>query len=145
MLKKRPAIATILNKRRDRIDIFKQKKSIYIGFKLDHVISSTNRMNALLLLHLSNSSSHLFLDPNPGQSYLQGEHLGVFLGRPLYHNMANRINMQILNVKNGNCLRDFIPRQWLFHSWLTVLCLRDFIPRQGHRTVLDLHTIFIFN
>ena len=52
-IKKRPAIATILNKRRDRIGIFKQKKSNYIGFKLDHVISSTNRMNALPPLRLA--------------------------------------------------------------------------------------------
>ena len=80
MLKKRPAIATILNKRRDRIGIFKQKKSNYIGFRLDHVISATNRINALPPLHLATHPSHPFLDPNPGISYLQGVHLGVCLG-----------------------------------------------------------------
>jgi hypothetical protein len=79
-IKKRPAIATILNKRRDRIGIFKQKKSNYIGFKLDHVISSTNRINALPPLHIATHPSHPFLDPNPGISYLQGVHLGVCLG-----------------------------------------------------------------
>ena len=52
-LKKRPAIATILNNRRDRIDIFKQKSPLYKGFRLDHVISKTNRINALLPLHLA--------------------------------------------------------------------------------------------
>ena len=34
---------------------FKQKKYLYIWFTLDHVISLTNRKNALLLLLLGNS------------------------------------------------------------------------------------------
>ena len=55
-IKKRPAIATILNNRRDRIDIFKQKSPLYKGFRLDHVITNTNRINALLPLPPSNSS-----------------------------------------------------------------------------------------
>ena len=86
-IKKRPAIATILNKRRDRIGIFKQKKSNYIGFRLDHVISSTNRIDALPPLHIATHPSHPFLDPNPGISYLQGVHLGVCLG--VFYSLEN--------------------------------------------------------
>ena len=88
-IKKRPAIATILNKRRDRIGIFKQKKSNYIGFRLDHVISSTNRIDALPPLHIATHPSHPFLDPNPGISYLQGVHLGVCLG--VFYNLQTLI------------------------------------------------------
>ena len=73
-LKKQPAIATILNNRRDRIDIFKQKSPLYKGFRLDHVISNTNRINALLPLHLATHPLTPFLDPYPGISYLQGVH-----------------------------------------------------------------------
>ena len=36
-----------------------------------------------------------------GQPYLRRGG-GICLGHPLYHSMAKRINMQILNIKNGN-------------------------------------------
>ena len=85
-LKKQPAIASKLNKRRDRIDIFKQKSPLYKGFRLDHVIPNTNRINALLPLPPSNSSidtlpwpiSRNILSPRGALRRLTTSRLGVF-------------------------------------------------------------------